>query len=559
MVRMEEVTMLLKIGELAKRAGLTVRTLHHYDSIGLLSPSARSASGFRLYNQDDVVRLHRIHALKQLGCSLTDIGALLDGSGMSPLDVLTHQIAAVDEQVQRGQRLGKRLRLLLGELAEGRDTSIHDWLTIMEKMTMYEKYFSRNELAALRARQDKADPGVDSAGTRASLFARHMTAAECEQVRLRMVEHGPQWPPLIAALRQQMDAGAGLDEAPVQALARRWEALFRASYCGDDAALEAKVRSAFHEEPELSSGTGVDARLIAFVQQAILQLHRPGDEAAAGPKPSAYLVAVMRAAHQLLDAPLVFDDPLALKILGPVEEAALRASAGRYSDPMSKALRGTLVVRSRLAEDAWAAAEAMGVRQYVVLGAGLDTYGCRGAARPGSRVFEVDLPATQQWKRARLREAGIAEPAALCYVPLDFRRATLADGLAEAGFRHDQPAFFAWLGVTMYLEPEEVYATLRFIASCAAGSGVVFDHGADPELLGPAERTALQMMSAKAAERGEAWRSYFDPAQLSGKLREFGFGEVEAFGPAQLNERYLAGRADGLRVGAVTRLMHATV
>jgi methyltransferase (TIGR00027 family) len=139
------------------------------------------------------------------------------------------------------------------------------------------------------------------------------------------------------------------------------------------------------------------------------------------------------------------------------------------------------------------------------------------------------------------------------------RRSTLAAGLAEAGFRRDRPAFFAWLGVTMYLEPEEVYATLRFIASCAAGSGVVFDHGADPELLGPAERTALQMMSAKAAERGEAWKSYFDPAELAGKLREFGFGEAQAFDPAQLDERYLSGRADGLRVGRVTRLMHATV
>ncbi|MEC5160740.1 methyltransferase (TIGR00027 family) [Janthinobacterium sp. CG_S6] len=636
MVCMEEAAMPLKIGELAKRAGLTVRTLHHYDSIGLLSPSARSNSGFRLYNQDDVVRLHRIHALKQLGCSLADIGALLDGTGISPVDVITHQIAAVDDQVQRGQRLGQRLRLMLRELSDGRDTSVDEWLTLMEKMTMYEKYFSKAELGALRARQEQAGPAADSAwkaliaqvqnaldqalpasgelarslaqrwmrlldqGTgsdiglaiklqtmqesesraqqitgitpamiewilaafacaRASLFERHLTPAEFEQVRRRMVAHAPQWHPLIEQLRRQMDAGAGLDEPAVQALARRWEALFRLSYAGDDAALELKVRAAFHAEPDLSSGVGVDARLIAFVQQAIMQLHRPPDEAVAGPKPSAYMVAVLRAAHQLLDAPLVFDDPLALTILGPVEEAAVRASIGRYTDPMSTALRATLAVRSRLAEDAWAVAQRDGARQYVVLGAGLDTYAFRGAALADSRIFEVDLAATQRWKRERLAAAGIAEPAALSYVPLDFKRSTLAAGLAEAGFRSDQPAFFSWLGVTMYLEQEEVYETLRYIASCAAGSGVVFDYGADPELLAPAERTALQMMSAKAAERGEPWNSYFDPAQLADMLGKIGFADVEAFSAPQLSERYLSGRQDGLRLGGVTRLMRATL
>ncbi|MDC8756703.1 SAM-dependent methyltransferase [Janthinobacterium fluminis] len=628
--------MLLKIGELAKRAGLTVRTLHHYDSIGLLTPSVRSDKGFRLYNQDDVVRLHRIHTLKQLGCSLADIGALLDEAGLSPIDVITHQIAAIDEQVQRGQRLGKRLRHMLKELSDGRDTSIADWLTILEKMTMYEKYFSSSELDALRARKDEGGKATDSAwaelvpqvrdaleqrlpatgvqaqalarrwmqlldrttggdiglaiklqtmqkseiraqqGTaitepmmvwiqqahsslRASLFARHLAPAEFEQVRQRMAAHESDWHPLIEQLRQQMNAGAGLGEPAVQVLARRWETLFRSSYCGADTVLEAKVRAAFHAEPDLSSGIGVDAPLIAFVQQAIMQLHAPQDGAAAGPKPSAYMVAVQRGVHQLLDAPLVFDDPLALKILGPEDEASVRASAGRYADPMSKALRATLVVRSRLAEDAWARAEQGGVRQYVVLGAGLDTYACRGAARPDSRIFEVDLPATQQWKRGRLRAAGMAEPDGLSFVALDFKRSTLAAGLAEAGFRHDQPAFFSCLGVTMYLEQEEVYDTLRFIAAGAAGGGVVFDYGADPDLLGPMERTALQMMTSKAAERGETWKSYFDPAALDRTLREIGFAEVDSFSPQQLNERYLSGRQDGLKVGFVTRLAHARV
>ncbi|WP_317202714.1 SAM-dependent methyltransferase [Janthinobacterium sp.] len=636
---MEEATMLLKIGELAKRAALTVRTLHHYDGIGLLSPSARSASGFRLYNQDDVLRLHRILALKQLDCSLADIGALLDENGLAPLEVVTRQIAAVDAQVQRGQRLAKRLRRMRRELEDGRETTIADWLTILEKMTMYEKYFSANELAALRARKDGAGPGLDGAwraligevgaaleqatpaggaaaqalarrwmhlldqsvggdigralkvqtmqknearlrhisgvseamaawvqeavaGLRAALFARHMTPDEAARVRLRMLENAAQWPPLIAALRRQMDAGAGLDEAAVQVLARRWEALFHSSYCGEDGALLAKVRAAFHVEPDLSSGIGVDARLIAFVQQAIMYLHRPPEEEAAGPKPSAHMVAVLRAAHQLLDAPLVFEDPLALTILGAAEAEALRASvaAGRYRDPMSTALRTSLVVRSRLAEDEWAAAEEDGVRQYVLLGAGLDTYAYRGAPRHDSRIFEVDLPATQNWKRARLGAAGIAEPAALRYAGIDFDRGTLAAGLADAGFRPDQPAFFAWLGVTMYLEMEDILRTLRCVVAAAApGSAIVFDFGVDPALLEPAQRTAVQMMSAKAAERGEPWKSYFDPQALAGMLREMGFRQVECYSAAQLSERYLAGRSDGLRMGGVTRLVRAAV
>ena len=235
------------------------------------------------------------------------------------------------------------------------------------------------------------------AGARIALLAHHLAPAECEQVGRRMLAHGPAWQPLMRELHGQMDAGAGCDDPAVQALALRWEALFRASYCGADAALEAKVRAAFHAEPDLS--LGVDAGLIAFVQRAILRLPGAGEEneadgTAAGPKPSAQMVAVLRAAHQLLDAPLVFDDPLALKILGPAGEAAVRAGAARYTDTLSTALRSTLVVRSRLAEDTWAAAERAGVRQYVLLGAGLDTYACRAARRGRTAVFSRSTWAT---------------------------------------------------------------------------------------------------------------------------------------------------------------------
>lgn len=277
------------------------------------------------------------------------------------------------------------------------------------------------------------------------------------------------------------------------------------------------------------------------------------------PKPSALRVAAIRAAHQLLDSPLVFDDPLAVAILGAEEEAALRADPARYNHPMLKSLRGSLVVRGRLAEDEWARSRGRGVRQFVVLGAGLDTCAYRHAGGDGSRVYEVDLPATQAWKRECLRAAGIAEPAALTFVPVDFESMTLEEGLRAAGLRRDEPAFFSWLGVTMYLEDAAVTETLRTIASLAPGSGVVFDYAVRPEFLSPRERLGVQIVSAKTAEQGEPWKAFFDPAELGGRLRALGFGEVEDHDAEALNARYLAGRADGLRKSGVTRIICARV
>lgn len=293
----------------------------------------------------------------------------------------------------------------------------------------------------------------------------------------------------------------------------------------------------------------------------IHRMNEPLPETAPGraPKPSALRVATIRAAHQLLDRPLVFEDPLAVAILGPEEEAALRADPGRYNHPLLKSLRGSLVVRGRLAEDEWARSRARGVRQFVVLGAGLDTSAYRHGDDDGSRVFEVDLPATQAWKRERLRAAGIAEPPTLTYVPLDFETVSLDDALRAAGLRRDEPAFFSWLGVTMYLEDEAVTGTLCSIASLAPGSGVVFDYAVRPELLPLRERLGVQLVAAKTAEHGEPWKSFFDPAELGVRLRALGFGEVEDHDAEELNARYLAGRADGLRKSGVTRIICARV
>src|SRR5271165_4327165 len=156
-------------------------------------------------------------------------------------------------------------------------------------------------------------------------------------------------------------------------------------------------------------------------------------------------VAIRRAAHQLLDQPRVFDDPLALLIIGAETAQDLRTNPKEHH-AFSRAFRAFMAARSRYAEDELARAVAYGVRQYVVLGAGLDTFAYRNP-HPGLRAFEVDHPATQAWKREQLQAAGIAIPAGLTFVPIDFERQTLADGLARAGFDNGATAFFSWLGV----------------------------------------------------------------------------------------------------------------
>src|SRR6202035_6128756 len=167
---------------------------------------------------------------------------------------------------------------------------------------------------------------------------------------------------------------------------------------------------------------------------------------------TAHRVAIRQAAHQLLDQPRVLDDPLALRIIGSQAEQELRSNP-REHHAFSRAFRAFMAARSRYAEDELARAVAHGVTQYVVLGAGLDTFAYRNP-HPGLRVFEVDHPATQAWKREQLQAANIAIPPSLTFVPIDFELQTLADGLSRSGFNANAAAFFSWLGVTPYLTRE---------------------------------------------------------------------------------------------------------
>jgi methyltransferase (TIGR00027 family) len=170
----------------------------------------------------------------------------------------------------------------------------------------------------------------------------------------------------------------------------------------------------------------------------------------------------------------------------------------------------------------------------------------------------VDLPATQQWKRARLAAAGIAVPDPVRYAAVDFSATTLADGLAQAGFDRTAPACFTWLGVTLYLAPEDVAQTLSYIASCAPGSSVVFDFVIAPHLLEAAERAAMEAISASLAQGGEPWKSNFAPAELEALLLSMGYSRVEHFGRDELTQRYLRGRSDNLRLAGSTGIIRAT-
>jgi methyltransferase (TIGR00027 family) len=277
------------------------------------------------------------------------------------------------------------------------------------------------------------------------------------------------------------------------------------------------------------------------------------------PSKTAFRVALRRAAHQTLDDPTVFTDPLALAIVGPEGETALRVEDRKLRSPVARSFRAFMAVRSRYAEDGLAAAVEAGIRQYVVLGAGLDTFAYRNPFAD-LRVFEVDHPATQAWKRRRLEAGSIPIPASMTFAPVDFERQTLADGLAGARFDAGRPAFFSWLGVVPYLTRNAAMETFRFVGSLPAGSGIAFDYALPPEALNLVQRLALKALSDRVAAAGEPFRTFFEPSALMSELRPMGFGSFDDLGTEEINARYFRGRSDSLKArGGIGRLMMATV
>ena len=265
----------------------------------------------------------------------------------------------------------------------------------------------------------------------------------------------------------------------------------------------------------------------------------------AGPSRTALATAYGRAYHQVADHPRILTDPVVASLLGVTTEELANSAEPTEDRPGSgatyKPRRLFFAARARFAEDRIAAAVTKGVQQAVILGAGLDTFAYRNP-HPGLRVFEVDRPATQAWKRGRLAEAEIGMPQLLTFVPVDFETDSLATGLASAGFSRTEPAVFVWLGVVFYLTPTAVRTTLTYIASQVQPSEVVFDY------LQPAdtdeERQQLREREARVAAAGEPWFSYFTPTEIAAQLRTLGFRAIEDHSAAQLIDSYVDGPAE---------------
>ena len=295
---------------------------------------------------------------------------------------------------------------------------------------------------------------------------------------------------------------------------------------------------------------------------------------------TALSTALMRALHTRKDRPRLIDDPWGDTLVSPAEKTALyrRILAGARPETRVKfealgslqpvidiALRahpsyGGVIVRTRYAEDALEAAVQRGVRQYVLIGAGFDSFIVRQPlfARDIA-IFEIDHPATQAMKRERLEACGAAIPPNVRFVPADLAAESLASVLARCGFSRIVPAFFSWLGVTIYLTRETNLATLAGIAkSSAPGSEVVFTYIDQRALEDGASDTMGRMRAARAAEN-EPWVSGFDPATLGDDLRALGLELVEDLGSVGLSERYVARRTDGLLLGKAGHIARVRV
>jgi methyltransferase (TIGR00027 family) len=270
------------------------------------------------------------------------------------------------------------------------------------------------------------------------------------------------------------------------------------------------------------------------------------DKQAVAPDNTAVRVALWRALHVRADAPPhVFEDEIGLKLAAPDDDWRSRPDMS----PFTRSFRAAIVARARFVEDLVAEQAALGVGQYVILGAGLDTFAQR---RPelASRmlVFEIDPPGPQAWKRQRLAELGLGVPSFLRLVPVDFEAGDAWwERLAVAGFDRQQPAIVASTGVSMYLTKNAIMTTLREIATLAPGSTFVMSFLLPVELADPEVRPGIERAVAGARANGTPFISFFTPAEMLTLAREAGFKALQHVSAAALGDRYFAGRADGLR------------
>jgi len=270
------------------------------------------------------------------------------------------------------------------------------------------------------------------------------------------------------------------------------------------------------------------------------------DKQTVGPESTAVRVALWRALHSEVDAPPhVIDDTIGLKLVAPDEGWRSRPDMDpQFTSPF----RAAIVARARFVEDLVAEQAGRGVGQYVILGAGLDTFAQR---RPdiGSRltVFEVDQPGPQAWKRQRLVELGYGVPDWLRLVPVDFEAGSWWKDLARAGFDAGKPALVVSTGVSLYLSKDANAATLRQVAALAPGSTFAMTFILPIELADPEVRPKLELAIKGARASGTQFISFFTPPEMLALAREAGFKQVQHVSAAALAQRYFAGRTDGFR------------
>lgn len=277
-----------------------------------------------------------------------------------------------------------------------------------------------------------------------------------------------------------------------------------------------------------------------------------------GPSRTALHAAAARAAHLIVDGePVVFRDPFAYALLGECAEHYVRAHRETAGHPVLAGLRAAVVTRSRYTEDRLAGAVRRGVRQYVILGAGLDTYACRSASGP-VEVFEVDHPDTQCWKREAMARAGLPAPHRLTYVPVDMEAGECpVDRLVAHGFDLVRPAFVSWLGVTVYLTREAVARTLAGLGRLAPGSEIVMDHLLPEALRGPRARAYAETLMPLVAGGGEPWLTFLSPREAADLLEEHGFEVVEQVPECDAAGPALRERPDALAGSGISVITHA--
>ncbi len=273
-----------------------------------------------------------------------------------------------------------------------------------------------------------------------------------------------------------------------------------------------------------------------------------------------------RALHTLFESPVIFDDPYAIDFASPryrkiASNPVLRFFVMRFIFSKIRPVAGQVLARARYAEDLLQEAVRSGMQQYVIVGAGYDSFALRNPDLDGRiKLYEIDHPDTQTSKLERLQALELRSPAMVEYVPVDFERETVADGLARSGFSPDQPAFFSWLGTVPYLTPEATENTLRAIAGYAATeSQIVFDYMLPEHCIPQEEMRTTRALKRFTQQRGEPLIGELIPDDLGRLLKTLGWELLEDLDVNAQTQRYFADRSDGLRPWAASSFAHAKI